>query len=67
MSGATTFHPALDQLTRAVRRRQGQAAAVWQLARPGRSLANLPELLEEFETNDARLLINDMTIDTTTP
>ena len=67
VSGAKTSRPALDQLMKAVRRRQVLAVAVWKLDRLGRSLEHLLQLLREFEANNARLLIHDMAVDTGTP
>lgn len=67
VSGAKTSRPVLDQLLRAVRRKEVQAAAVWKLDRLGRSLEHLLQLLGEFEANGVRLLVHDLAIDTSTP
>lgn len=67
VSGAKTSRPVLDQLMKAVRRREVQAVAVWKLDRLGRSLEHLLQLLSEFEANGVRLLVHDMAIDTATP
>ena len=67
VSGARTSRPVLDQLMKAVRRREVQAVAVWKLDRLGRSLEHLLQLLGEFEANGVRLLVHDMAIDTATP
>ena len=67
VSGAKTSRPVLDELMKAVRRREVQAVAVWKLDRLGRSLEHLLQLLGELEANGVRLLVHDMAIDTSTP
>ena len=67
VSGAKTSRPVLDRLMAAVRRREVQAVAILRLDRLGRSLSHLLLLLAEFEANNVRLLIHDMSIDTDTP
>ena len=66
VSGARTSRPRLDELVRAVRRREVDAVAVWKLDRLGRSLEHLLQLLREFEANQVRLLVHDTAIDTGT-
>ena len=67
VSGARSSRPQLDELVRAVRRREFDAVAVWKLDRLGRSLEHLLQLLREFEANQVRLLVHDLAIDTGTP
>ena len=67
VSGSKTTRPVLDQLVKAVRRREVAAVAVWKLDRLGRSLEHLLQLLREFEANEVRLLVHDMAADTSTP
>ncbi len=67
VSGATTSRPVLDDLMKAVRRREVQALAVLKLDRLGRSLSHLLQILGELENHGVRLLIHDMAIDTSTP
>ena len=64
MSGATTTRPILSRLLKAVRGWEVQAVAVWRLDGLGRSLAHLLQPLQEFESNDFRILIHDAVIDT---
>jgi len=67
VSGARSSRPQLDELVRAVRQGEVDAVAVWKLDRLGRSLEHLLQLLREFEANNVRLLVHDMSIDTGTP
>ena len=67
VSGATSSRPVLDQLMKALRRREFQALAVWKLDRLGRSLGHLLQLLAELDAHKVRLLVHDMAIDTSTP
>ena len=67
ISGAATSRPILDDMMKAVRRRELAAVCVLRLDRLGRSLAHLLQLLSEFESNGVRLLIHDMALDTATP
>ena len=67
VSGAKTSRPVLDELVKRTRRREFAAVAVLKLDRLGRSLEHLLQLLAEFEANDVRLLVHDMSIDTNTP
>ena len=67
ISGAKTSRPVLDQLMKAVRRREVGAVAVLKLDRLGPSLVHLLQLLAEFEANNVRLLVHDLGVDTSTP
>ena len=65
--GSTTSRPELDQMMKRIRRREFRAVAVLKLGHLGRSLSHLLQLLGEFEASEVRLLIHDLTIDTSTP
>lgn len=66
VSGAKTSRRVLDEMMKAVRRREVQAVAVWRLDRLGRSLQHLLQLLQEIESHGGRLLVHDMAVDTGT-
>ena len=67
VSGASTTRPVLEEMMKAVRRREVGAVAVWKLDRLGRSLAHLMQLAGELEANNVALLVHDMALDTSTP
>ena len=66
VSGTKKHRPALDELLKAVKRRQVNVVAVWKLDRLGRSLTNLLHLMNEFETCGVAFISLRENIDLTT-
>jgi DNA invertase Pin-like site-specific DNA recombinase len=67
VSGAKDRRPALDELMRAVRRREVDVVVVAKLDRLARSVRHLVELAGEFDALGVGLVVLDQAIDTTTP
>jgi putative DNA-invertase from lambdoid prophage Rac len=67
VSGAKASRPALDDLMRAVRRREVDVVVVAKLDRLARSVRHLVELAGDFEALGVGLVVLDQAIDTTTP
>ena len=67
VSGAKTSRPILDELMKAVRRREICAVAILHLDRLGRNLSHLLQIVAELEANGIRLLEHSHGVDTETP
>jgi len=65
ISGAKFSRKGLDELMRLVRRGKVDVVVCFKLARLGRSLSHLAQLVEEFATHKVALVVPSQAIDTT--